>query len=150
MLAQARSEGLVVEELGEETLVYDLERHQAHCLNRTAGLVWRQADGRTSEDAMASRLSEALGTPVDADLVRLALQRLDAARLLAAPATGRRVSRRELAGRLGLAALVPVVATLTAPSPAQAASCVADGDPCNGGTPCCSGLLCTEGKCPNP
>ena len=46
-LPAARTSGLVVRELAEETLVYDEERHRAHCLNRTAALVWRHCDGKT-------------------------------------------------------------------------------------------------------
>jgi hypothetical protein len=44
-LPQARTEGLTVRELAEETLVYDKERHKAHCLNRTAACVWKHCDG---------------------------------------------------------------------------------------------------------
>ncbi|MBV9278705.1 MAG: hypothetical protein JOZ41_01360, partial [Chloroflexi bacterium] len=42
---RARKNGLIVRELEDEVLVYDLERHRAHCLNRAAGLVWKHADG---------------------------------------------------------------------------------------------------------
>jgi len=44
-LPQARSEDLVIQDIGDEVLVYDLTRHKAHCLNRTAALVWRKCDG---------------------------------------------------------------------------------------------------------
>ncbi len=37
---RSRTEGLVVRQAGEELLVYDLERHRAHCLNRAAAIVW--------------------------------------------------------------------------------------------------------------
>ena len=47
-LPRARKDGLVIKELSNETLVYDLERDEAHCLNQTAGLVWKQCDGRTT------------------------------------------------------------------------------------------------------
>ena len=40
LMPRARQDELVVEELQDETLVYDLERHKARCLNRTAALVW--------------------------------------------------------------------------------------------------------------
>jgi len=35
-----RRDGLVVQELPEETLVYDLERHKAHCLEAASAAVW--------------------------------------------------------------------------------------------------------------
>jgi hypothetical protein len=41
LMPRARRDELVVEELDDETLVYDLERHKARCLNHTAALVWR-------------------------------------------------------------------------------------------------------------
>ena len=40
LMPRARQDELVVEELQDETLVYDLKRHKARCLNRTAALVW--------------------------------------------------------------------------------------------------------------
>ena len=47
-MPRARQDELVVEELSDETLVYDLKRHKANCLNRTAALVWQDCDGQTS------------------------------------------------------------------------------------------------------
>ena len=41
LMPRARQDELVVEELPDETLVYDLKRHKARCLNRTAALVWQ-------------------------------------------------------------------------------------------------------------
>ena len=34
--------------LPNEVLVYDLERHRAHCLNQTAALIWKHCDRQTS------------------------------------------------------------------------------------------------------
>src|ERR671934_1982561 len=73
----AREEGLVIQELPpEETLVYDLTRHRAHCLNQTAALVWRHCDGRTTLAEIAARLQAELGIAADEELVWLALDRL--------------------------------------------------------------------------
>ena len=41
MLPVRRAEGLIVQEVAEETVVYDQKGHRAHCLNKTAALVWR-------------------------------------------------------------------------------------------------------------
>ncbi len=35
----ARHEGLVVQKLDGEVLIYDLQRHRAHCLNSTAAAI---------------------------------------------------------------------------------------------------------------
>ena len=57
IIPQARQEGLIVQELSEEVLVYDQQRHQAHCLNQTAAVVWRQCDGRRGAQEVARRAS---------------------------------------------------------------------------------------------
>ena len=51
MKPEKRRDGLVVTELLDEVLVYDLDRHRAHCLNRTAALVFRHAESVTTEFA---------------------------------------------------------------------------------------------------
>ena len=68
-LPLARSEGLLVEELGDETLVYDRESHEAHCLNRSAALVWRHCDGTTTVADMVSLLQQELDIPADESMV---------------------------------------------------------------------------------
>src|SRR4051812_27187471 len=79
---KARADGLVVQELMDEILVYDLVRHRSHCLNRTAALVWRHCDGSSSVPEMARRLHQELGAPVGEEAVWLALNRLSRAHLL--------------------------------------------------------------------
>lgn len=57
-LPQARTDDLVINELSDEVLVYDLQRDKAHCLNAAAASVWKQCDGRTTVAEIARRLSE--------------------------------------------------------------------------------------------
>lgn len=138
-----RTEGVVVTELMGEVLVYDLERHRAHCLNPPAAVVFKHCDGTRTVEDLARLLESELGAPADPDCVWLALDRLDKARLLRPrvkrpPAAGR-VSRRDLVRRIGIAALLPVVTSLLAPTPAQAAAtCVANCASQPFGTPCSS------------
>ncbi len=40
-----QDDGLLVEELGEDVVVYDLDRDQVHVLNPVAALVWKSSDG---------------------------------------------------------------------------------------------------------
>ncbi len=47
-----RKDDLLVQKLGEETIVYDLSAHRAHSLNRTAGLVFEKLDGKRDVDAI--------------------------------------------------------------------------------------------------
>ena len=56
-LPLSRTDNLVIRELDDETLVYDMERDEAHCLNQTAALVWQQCDGKTTA-AQAARILE--------------------------------------------------------------------------------------------
>jgi hypothetical protein len=161
MLPHAREEGLIVQELADETLVYDRESHRAHCLNRAAGLVWRRCDGRTSRGAIAAQVGAALEFAADEAFVQLALRQLGAAGLLRAwplesggGGGGRpRCTRREVARRLALAGrlalLLPVVESIVAPTPAVAASCVQSCAGVQNGVTCGPGCLgqCQGGIC---
>lgn len=139
---KARHDALVVKELGDETLVYDLARHRAHCLNHTAQLIWRAANGRRSPAEIAREVGRALGATVDEEVVNRALDDLARARLLegARPAGP---SRRQILR--GLAFALPAILTVTAPSSAYAAqSCLGRGKKCDRrkAPPCCPGLSC--------
>jgi hypothetical protein len=124
MKPNAREKGLVVQDLPDETLVYDLERHRAHCLNRTAAAVWRLCDGKRDEAALAMLLEKDLGTAADEDIVRLALRDLDRARLLQEPlAAAPSLSRRRLIQRLGGSIALPLVVSIVSPTAVQAATC---------------------------
>ncbi len=129
MKPHARKEGLIVEELSDETLVYDPERHKAHCLNQTAAFVWRHCDGQTSVSELAGLFHDELGIPANEEVVWLALDRLERVHLLQergqhgteAP----RYSRRQLVKRLGqIGIAIPMVVSIAAPLAAAAASCV--------------------------
>lgn len=138
-----RTEGLVVTELMGEVLVYDLERHRAHCLNPPAAIVFKSCDGTRTIAELAALLERELGTPADPDCVWLALDCLGKAHLLRRrvrrPGESGRLTRRELVRRVGIAVLLPAVSSVLAPTPAQAAAtCVSN---CSGqvfGTPCSS------------
>lgn len=150
-LPRARTEGLVISELNDETLVYDLERHEAHCLNQTAVLVWRQCDGRTTVAKMTDVIQEKLDTSVDVDIVWLAIKQLQRFHLIANEGellvTTRSVSRRKLLLKYAPAALaLPVIMSIRAPAAAQAGSCQNEGSPCSIDNDCCT-ANCNAGTC---
>ncbi len=156
MNPRARREQLIVHELPDETLVYDLERHTAHCLNRTAAIVWLHCDGRTTTGELAAILHAELGVPRDERLVWFALDRLSRARLLSArakpPARVGRCSRRQVLKRLGVVAaasiVLPTVMTIVAPRAEAQGSCLPSGTPCSPFTlPCCFPFVCITGTC---
>jgi hypothetical protein len=151
----ARKSGLVIQEMPDEVLVYDLNTNKAHCLNQTAAKVWMACDGKTSIAEIADRF----GRGANEDLVWLAIDQLSESDLLenivASKFKGQ--SRREVIKKIGLASIIaiPVIASLVAPQNALAAtSCHCSNDnqcqnPPNVGncpTHCCSGV----GTCNSP
>src|SRR5258708_1930129 len=85
MLPLRRENGLLIRELPDELLVYDLERFQAHCLNALAALVWRSCDGKTAVEELSRRVRDTFGVSEPDHLVLLALEELHQAQLLTAP-----------------------------------------------------------------
>ena len=159
---RARRSGLIVQELDDEVLVYDTERNKAHCLNRTAALVWRACDGRTPVREMAHRLRGALALHGEGEtLVLEALRRLQQAHLLersaAASAATATPSRRDALHRLGrlagAASILPVITSIVAPRAAEAASCQGLGESCTAPAQCCPNnqnrQCCRSGLCAN-
>ena len=149
----ARKQSLVIQELPDEVLVYDLDRDRAHCLNTTAAFVWQRCNGRNTTAQIAQSLGRQFDCAVDEKIVWLALDQLGRNHLLerqpAPPPALMGMDRRAMVRALGLAAVVaiPVVKSIVAPTPSQAATCVAKGGGCSVSPQCCSGLVCVGGKC---
>jgi hypothetical protein len=167
MKPEARTSGLLLRELPGELLVYDEQTHTAHCLNRTAAVVFRACDGTRTVDEIASLIDPA-PSPEAREAVELALAQIRAAGLLTAdgapplvqPAPDGGLTRRDAARRVGFAAaiLLPAVATMVAPTPAEAAatcvsSCVGQPngtrcDVCTTGAFCSTTVeTCVSGTC---
>ena len=150
---RARSADLVVEQLPEETLVYDLARHKAFCLGPRTAWVWRQCDGKTTVHEIAKRLARELREPVGEEVIWVALRRLARAHLVeeSLPAVSGRpsTSRREWLRRAALLGGFSVL-SLTVPVAALAASCVPKHATCDPAGPnrCCPSCHCVPpGKC---
>ena len=154
VLPLARRNQLVIRELPDEVLVYDLDRHKAHCLNQASALVWKHCDGKMTVAEVKCLLEKELATLIDEDVVWLALAQLRRFHLLEESTTILRmkVSRRDLVRKYLPAALVlPVILTISAPMAVQAASlaCGQAGASCSnpGDPPCCPGFNCGDGRC---
>ena len=122
---KARREGLLIEELPTELLVYDQKSHRAHCLNASAASVFRSADGSMSVAEIARAAGERLQAPFSEDLAWLALQELDKHDLLETPLplVPQGPTRRDVLSAGGAAAvLLPLVLAMTAPTPGYAQS----------------------------
>src|SRR3954470_9075829 len=115
----ARTADLLVEEFGDELLIYDQRSDQAHCLSPAAARVWRACDATTTVEQLGA------GLELDHGTLAHALEELEACELLdSGPAAG--VTRREATARLAklgaAAATAPLIYSITAPAPAMAAS----------------------------
>lgn len=145
MIPEARTDQVIVQDVGDEVVVYDERTSAAHHLNKTAALVWKLADGRRPVGEIAAALNRALDVPNDEDFVHLALAELDKAGLLARPLpTGELITRRQLFGVA--AALLPLVASIVAPTPAMAQT-LPGPIPCDGQVRNFSGSGTLSGSC---
>lgn len=141
-LPRARVDCLI-REFDSELLIYDPQRNVGHCLNSTAAAAWKLCDGKNSSSQIARTLSRQLSAPMDESVVLLALDQLADAHLLVETAVpNKRLSRRVAVRRIGIAAAIalPLVTSIVAPTPTQAASCFPDGHPCVSANQCCSRL----------
>ncbi|HLM60634.1 MAG TPA: PqqD family protein [Pyrinomonadaceae bacterium] len=146
----ARKEGLVIQEMPDEVLVFDLETNKAHCLNETAAFVWNACDGKKSVADITTLFGNRSGKPVDENLVWLAIDQLSESNLLEEElkANFNGQSRRDVIKKIGLAAVIalPIVSSLVAPTAVLAVTCsnnassttcgTAPNNICNSGTPC--------------
>jgi hypothetical protein len=127
MTPHARQDKLLVQEVGDELVIYDRERDCIHSLNPATALVWRHCNGQTSIPELAVLLAEERGLPADEDVVWLALEQLQKVHLLrdGLPRTGEGIqaSRREALRKLGVVGgllLLPSISSIVAPTPAMA------------------------------
>lgn len=139
----ARTESLIVKEVDGETLVYDRKTDQAHCLNETAALVWKNCDGNKSVSEIARLISAESNTKVNDEVVWLALDQLEKFKLLdtrpGKPSFLSGLTRRQMVARMGIAAvtLPAVVSILSQPAQAQG-SLLPDNFCCNNPNQCIS------------
>ena len=126
---KAASRDFVIQNSGDELLVFDTANNKAVCLNETAALVWKHCNGRNSVSRIAGLLEDEKATAIDRDLVRFALDQLSKEGLLENPETVSMefhgLTRREIVRKIGFGSLVaiPIVSALVAPSAVAAQSC---------------------------
>ncbi len=146
----ARAEGLIIEELGGELLVYDSESNMAHALHAEAAAVWRACDGRTDTQTLAGCCH------TTEEKVRDALARLGELGLLEATqhdqeGTTRRAALRKITiAGVGVAS-ASTISSILVPTAAAQGSCVQPGECLSPGQTCCAGhpTGLTFSDCPN-
>jgi hypothetical protein len=112
---------VIVSELEQEVLIYDLGKHRAHCLSLPAYQVFRSCDGTRDQGDLAAFLK------VELSLVERTVDELVRAGLVIPPRGharrfGRRRAMKQIALTAGLSVAMPMVWSIAAPSVAQAAS----------------------------
>ena len=150
-LPRVRTEGLLVQDVLDEVVVYDLDRDKAHSLNSTAASVWAQCVRQVPRAEAVELLSQKLGPGKGETALDFALAQFHRAKLLQGPSPrAEGMSRRAVMRRIGLAAAaasVPIVTSLVAPPAVHAQSCVPLFEPCTTNAQCCSGLCSPMGDC---
>lgn len=132
-LPQARSADIVQQELNGEVLIYDLQSNTAYNLNETSSIVYRACDGETTFDELKSKYN------FTDEVIFFALDQLNAKNLLDDYSSDNfeGMSRRDIIRVIGIGSMVtlPVIASVVAPTAANAAS---------------GGLLPLQASCSSP
>ncbi len=124
----SRKENIVVQDAGEEVLLYDLNDNKAFCLNETSAMVWELCDGNSSVADINGKLSKKMKQSTSEELVWLALEQLKKEKLLSnheeIKVDFNGLSRRDAIRKVGFASLValPVIMAITSPVAAASAS----------------------------
>ena len=157
---KTRNENIVVQEMDNEILIYDLKENKAFCLNETSAMIWQLCDGKHSIAEMSLSLSKKLNQPMTDDLIWLALDNFKKDNLLEDSQKFEidfnGLTRRQVVKKIGFSSLIvlPVIASLVAPAAAATASLLPNTAACNfnpaacqsnncvpnaiGGTTCCA------------
>ena len=118
---KSRQSNLVVQDLENEILIYDLKINKAYCLNETSAMVWQFCDGKNSVSEISRLMTSKLKTQVSAELVWLALDGLQRENLLGNDAEFTAqfagFSRRQAIKKVGLASMIalPFISSAFAP-----------------------------------
>lgn len=121
-LPLARHKDIVVQSLGKDILIYDMNTHKAYSLNETSSIVYEACGRETTFDELRIKNN------FSDEIIFLALDELRRENLLEenqiynSPFTG--MSRREVIRKVGFASMIalPIISSLVAPTAATAQS----------------------------
>lgn len=163
-LPQSRQSNIVVQELENEILIYDLKTNKAYSLNETSAMIWQLCDGQKTVTEISQSLAGKLKQPITEDVIWLALDQFKRDNLLENndqfEIDFNGLSRRQVMKKIGLASMmmIPLISSVIAPTAATAASggfaltaactsnsqcrsnnCIAcSGSSCAGSSTCCA------------
>lgn len=133
---ESRKSDIVVQELEDEVLVYDLLKNKAFCLNKTSAVIWQNCNGERTLEEIAEVCSKKLKADVNAEMVWLALEKLRKENLLEKESyiedSYNGLSRREVIRKIGFSSMIalPIISSLVAPTASSAASAICPSAPC--------------------
>ena len=119
-LPQTKTENIVVQDVDDEILIYDLILNKAFCLNETSALVYNACDGKTEFEEFKRKHN------FPDDLLFFALDELQKQNLIEnnyiSPLKG--IKRREVIKKIGLASMIalPIISSIVAPTSVMAQS----------------------------
>ncbi|MGI8670849.1 MAG: hypothetical protein ACR2J3_13545 [Aridibacter sp.] len=125
---ESRKKDIVVQELEDEVLVYDLLKNKAFCLNKTSAVIWQNCNGERLIEEIAEVSGRKLNADINAEMVWLALEQFKKDSLLeeytSSDALFNGMSRREVIRKVSIGSLIalPIVSSLVAPMAVHAGS----------------------------
>jgi hypothetical protein len=145
----SRKSDIVIQEIDNEILIYDLITNNAFCLNETSAIIWRLCDGTKTVSEISRAAAQKLNAVVSEDLVGLALEQFKKDQLICDEfkSVFEGMTRREMVRKVGFASMValPVVASIIAPISTNAQSCIPFDSSCTLSTTgggCCPMSFC--------
>jgi hypothetical protein len=147
----SRKSDIVIQELDNEILIYDLSTNNAFCLNETAAIIWRLCDGTKTVSEISRDAGRKLNAVVSEEMIWLALDQFKKDQLITKEFEFKSVfagmTRREAVRKIGFASMValPVVASIIAPISTNAQSCIPFDSSCTLSTTgggCCPMSFC--------
>ena len=116
-------DGLHLQKLADEVMVYNEADGRAHALNPMAAAVLEQCNGTRDRDELVDAVAASAETPVDLDVIDLALNDLVDAGLIEGGEHAPKISRRSLIRKMGVgtaaAAALPIVESVITPAAAN-------------------------------
>lgn len=127
LMPVARTRELIVQEVENEYLVYDLNTDKALCLNSVSAEIWELCDGIRSVQEVSGIIGKKMGIQIDEDYIWLAINELEKNKLLEGkvcrPSEFENVSRRNVLFKYAVPTLIlPIIASIVAPKAVSAQS----------------------------
>ncbi len=121
-LPEVRYADIVMQEISDEILLYNLKSHKVYSLNKTLALIYTHCDGKTTYDDLKLKYHN-----LSDDIIFIALDALKREGLIengSDLSILNGFSRREVIKKAGLASMIalPIISSITAPRAAHAQS----------------------------